>query len=472
MGRAGSGYGGHGDEVSVSAPRIGRCFAARGGVCDRTNTAIRSGVDNRSRRAMRHLQSLRHRGAKPFRGRVNAYADAYTDRAVLIWFEDGVETERDEGTFRNGELDGAAVIALADQTTIFGNYRNGVRHGEFMIVATDGTYIQSIYANGTLIGQKALDRTETKAWRDARKGDSRITQLSVDRPKQVAPSLQTGQRQVASAESRPVQPSQQRVAPTPVPPLVSVPTPVPTLIPTLIPTPGPSSQPTQAPAVAQASPPPPALPPATAAPVAALTQTPSLAAPTVSGLTNSRPREVRGPRPIATIPPAPSSLAPIVAPVAIAGARAQAAIPRPPPLMQYVRVDGQRLLMVASYIPGGINMVPTGSLATTDQFGEAKLLRRLLASAAPDPRLAVVAGKPRSGVGPAGVSGQPDCVRSSGRHLLANPDRLDLSFARLRLNLRFARLRLDLRFARLRLDLSFARLRLDLRFVRLRLGWR
>ena len=249
---------------------------------------------------------------------------------VLIWFEDGVETERDEGTFRNGELDGAAVIALADQTTIFGNYRNGVRHGEFMIVATDGTYIQSIYANGTLIGQKALDRTETKAWRDARKGDSRITQLSVDRPKQVAPSLQTGQRQVASAEARPVQPSQQRVAPTPVPPLVSVPTPVPTPGLTPVPTPGPSSQPTQAPAVAQASPPPPALLPATAAPVAALT--PSQAAPTVSGLTNSRPHEVRGPRPIATIPPAPSSPAPIVAPVAIVSAPAQAAIPRP--LMQ------------------------------------------------------------------------------------------------------------------------------------------
>ena len=40
---------------------------------------------------------------------------------VLIWFEDGVETERDEGTFRNGELDGPSVITLADRTTIFAN---------------------------------------------------------------------------------------------------------------------------------------------------------------------------------------------------------------------------------------------------------------------------------------------------------------------------------------------------------------
>ena len=392
---------------------------------------------------------------------------------VLIWFEDGVETERDEGTFRNGELDGAAVIALADQTTIFGNYRNGVRHGEFMIVATDGTYIQSIYANGTLIGQKALDRTETKAWRDARKGDSRITQLSVDRPKQVAPSLQTGQRQVASAESRPVQPSQQRVAPTPVPPLVSVPTPVPTLIPTLIPTPGPSSQPTQAPAVAQASPPPPALPPATAAPVAALTQTPSLAAPTVSGLTNSRPREVRGPRPIATIPPAPSSLAPIVAPVAIAGARAQAAIPRPPPLMQYVRVDGQRLLMVASYIPGGINMVPTGSLATTDQFGEAKLLRRLLASAAPDPRLAVVAGnRGQASAQPAYRANRIASAAAAAFVGEPRPPRLELRSPPAQLEIRSPSARLELRSPPAQLEIRSPSARLELRSPSARLELR
>ena len=84
-------------------------------------------------------------------------------------------TERDEGTFRNGELDGPSVITLADRTTIFGNYRDGVRHGEFMIVQTNGSYIQSIYANGTLIGQKSLDRAEIRASTTARSVCPRAT---------------------------------------------------------------------------------------------------------------------------------------------------------------------------------------------------------------------------------------------------------------------------------------------------------
>ena len=63
---------------------------------------------------------------------------------VLIWFEDGIETERDEGAFRNGELDGGAIITLADRTRIFGNYRDGIRHGEFMIVRPDGTGVTEV----------------------------------------------------------------------------------------------------------------------------------------------------------------------------------------------------------------------------------------------------------------------------------------------------------------------------------------
>ena len=123
---------------------------------------------------MRHVQPICHRAGNHFwsgsclRGRLHG-------AGVLIWFEDGVETERDEGTFRNGELDGPSVITLADRTTIFGNYRDGVRHGEFMNVQTNGSYIQSIYANGTLIGQKSLDRAEIRASTTARSVCPRAT---------------------------------------------------------------------------------------------------------------------------------------------------------------------------------------------------------------------------------------------------------------------------------------------------------
>ena len=60
--------------------------------------------------------------------------------------------------------------------------------------------------------------------------------------------------------------------------------------------------------------------------------------------------------------------------------------------MRYIHVDGRRLLTVAAYIPGGINMVRTGTTATADQFGEAKMLRKLLGTGAPDGRLTAAPG--------------------------------------------------------------------------------
>ena len=281
---------------------------------------------------------------------------------VLIWFEDGVETERDEGTFRNGELDGAAVIKLADQTTIFGNYRDGVRHGEFMIVRPDGSYLQSVYSDGTLIGQKSLDRAEIKLWREARRGDERITEVVVEQPE---PALQTQQ----SAAAPPVATPPQQVAAIASPP----------------PPAAPLTQAAATPAPSQSTPAP--APPAIAVP--ALTPQRTTATPPAS-------ESVATP-PSAPVPAAPRRQAPqivqSVAPVAVPAGRPIVAA-QPPPLTQFIRIDGQRLLTVASYIPGGINMVPSGTRATADQFGEAKLLRQLLASAPPDRREA--AGRPLS----------------------------------------------------------------------------
>lgn len=94
---------------------------------------------------------------------------------VLVWFRDGELTERDEGTFVNGELHGAAVISYPDETTIQGHYRGGVRHGEFMLVLPDQTYVCSVYVDGRQISQERLDRRAIKAWRDARKAELRAS---------------------------------------------------------------------------------------------------------------------------------------------------------------------------------------------------------------------------------------------------------------------------------------------------------
>ena len=300
---------------------------------------------------------------------------------VLIWFEDGVETERDEGTFRNGELDGPSVIALAGRTTIFGNYRDGVRHGEFMIVQTNGSYIQSIYANGTLIGQKSLDRAEISAWRDARKGDQRLTQLSVDRTQQ-APIASAQRQQVASAPTAPA-PAVPLAAPQPVTPAPAAALPPPTLS-----SPA-ASTPTEAPsATTTAAAPPPVAPVSVPVlvPTPAQTPPPAIASAPVATQTTT----TNAPTPIISVPQRP--VQPIIAAAPAAPAKAQLVATRPPPLMQYIRVDGRRLLTVAAYISGGINMVRTGTTATADQFGEAKMLRKLLGMGAPDGRLTAAPG--------------------------------------------------------------------------------
>ena len=138
--------------------------------------------------------------AKCLRGRIHG-------PGTLIWFENGIETERDEGTFRSGELHGDAVVKLANKTIVFGNYKDGVRHGEFMVVAPEGSYVQSVYAEGELLAQKRLGRDEIKAWREARKGDQRVATLLVERPAREAdaptPALAS---RTLGAEPRPVDP--------------------------------------------------------------------------------------------------------------------------------------------------------------------------------------------------------------------------------------------------------------------------
>ena len=87
---------------------------------------------------------------------------------VLIWYQGGIETERDEGTFREGELDGEAVIRLANGVSVFGAYRAGVRHGDFVIVRADGATIHSVYDQGRLVSEEIWTASKAAAWREAR----------------------------------------------------------------------------------------------------------------------------------------------------------------------------------------------------------------------------------------------------------------------------------------------------------------
>ncbi|MCK6454649.1 MAG: hypothetical protein L6R19_27965, partial [Alphaproteobacteria bacterium] len=85
-------------------------------------------------------------------------------RGTLTWYRDGVETERNEGTFKNGELDGFVTTRSAEGYIVYGQYKQGVRHGQFMTVRNTGDHIKASYLNGQLVSQAKLTPQEVLEW--------------------------------------------------------------------------------------------------------------------------------------------------------------------------------------------------------------------------------------------------------------------------------------------------------------------
>ncbi len=88
-------------------------------------------------------------------------------RGTLVWYRDGKETERNEGTFKQGEMDGYAVTTYPEGYTVHGQYKQGQRHGQFMTVRASGDYVRATYYNGKLVDQAKLTPLEAQQWRQA-----------------------------------------------------------------------------------------------------------------------------------------------------------------------------------------------------------------------------------------------------------------------------------------------------------------
>ncbi len=99
-------------------------------------------------------------------------------KGVLIWMRNGIAIERDEGVFRNGELEGPARILFADGSTIWGNYRQGVRDGEFLIQRPDGAYIRAIYDRGALLREESLTREQVRDLRNRRARGQKLRKVA------------------------------------------------------------------------------------------------------------------------------------------------------------------------------------------------------------------------------------------------------------------------------------------------------
>lgn len=75
---------------------------------------------------------------------------------TLIWYQNGQETQRNEGTFWTGEMHGPMTTTYPDRTQLVGTYQAGTRNGQFMTFRTDGGHTVSIFDRGQLISERLV----------------------------------------------------------------------------------------------------------------------------------------------------------------------------------------------------------------------------------------------------------------------------------------------------------------------------
>ncbi|HBC54449.1 MAG TPA: hypothetical protein DCZ06_09325, partial [Alphaproteobacteria bacterium] len=78
---------------------------------------------------------------------------------TLIWYQNGQETQRNEGTFWAGEMHGPITTTYPDRTQLIGTYQAGTRNGQFMTFRTDGSHTVSIFDRGQLISERLVSAT-------------------------------------------------------------------------------------------------------------------------------------------------------------------------------------------------------------------------------------------------------------------------------------------------------------------------
>jgi hypothetical protein len=69
-------------------------------------------------------------------------------KGVLRWLQDGVEQERDEGSWRQGRLNGQGVIVFASGAYFEGNFVDDRPNGYGLYVDDDGRHYNGLWKNG------------------------------------------------------------------------------------------------------------------------------------------------------------------------------------------------------------------------------------------------------------------------------------------------------------------------------------
>lgn len=85
-------------------------------------------------------------------------------KGVLIWYNGQIETERNDGTFRQGEFHGDVLTTFPDGRAVYGQYWTGVRHGDFLVLLRDGRAVRATYEKGRLISRRQVSAAEARDW--------------------------------------------------------------------------------------------------------------------------------------------------------------------------------------------------------------------------------------------------------------------------------------------------------------------
>lgn len=121
-----------------------------------------------------------------------------TGQGTLVWYVEGIESERNEGTFRGGEFHGEVITTYPDGEVIVGSYADGVREGDFTVISTTGGHIRAIFRGGELVSEAEMTVAQVDTWQNERASSypGVLLAQAASQPPQVSASSPSANRQV------------------------------------------------------------------------------------------------------------------------------------------------------------------------------------------------------------------------------------------------------------------------------------
>ncbi|MBT3402027.1 MAG: hypothetical protein HN420_18800, partial [Rhodospirillaceae bacterium] len=123
-----------------------------------------------------------------------------TGQGTLVWYIEGIESERNEGAFRGGEFHGEVITTYPDGEVIVGSYADGVREGDFTVISTSGAHIRATFRAGELLREAAMTVAQVDTWRNERASSypGVLLAQAASQPPQVSASSPSANRQVVA----------------------------------------------------------------------------------------------------------------------------------------------------------------------------------------------------------------------------------------------------------------------------------